>query len=283
MAGELSSGNFEIDDIEVNSVGEVETVIRAFNRMKHDIRQYIGELNRQKELEKEYMEERVRNLKMEQLLKRMELYTLQAQMNPHFLFNTLNTGVQLAIMEEADRTADFMEHLAAFFRYNIRERNVIVSLRHEIGGLESYLYILRIRFPRSLSISLDIPDEVLDSCDVPALILQPLVENSVLHAFEGVTRNGCIQIEGRREGDIVRLVVRDNGIGMPPETSARLLQRASRDSEHGSKVMGLENVIQRLHFFYPTITDVVTISSEHDRGTEIVISIDTRIPACIPS
>ncbi len=269
MASELSSGNFDIADIEIETVHEVGAVISAFNTMKHDIRQYISELNRQQ--------------KMEQLLKRMELYTMQAQMNPHFLFNTLNTGVQLAITENAERTADFMEHLANFFRFNLRERNFIVPLRREIEGLEAYLYILRIRFPKSLGFSLDVPEDLLDSYTVPALMLQPLVENSVIHAFKGIDRPGRIFVGVRREGSILTLSVRDNGVGIEAETAHRLLEPHSRDVEHDSKVMGLENVIHRLYFFYPDEPDVVTIRSEPGCGTEIVIKINTEVEPCIPS
>ncbi len=282
-ASELSDGNFEVEDIEVDTVREMATVVAAFNRMKHDIRRYIAELNRRSRLDQEYMEQKLRNLKMEQILKRMELYTMQAQMNPHFLFNTLNTGVQLAIMERADRTADFMEHLAHFFRHNIRERDLIVPLRHEIEGLSAYLYILRIRFPKSLQFTLEVPEELLDTCRVPALILQPLVENSVIHAFEGVERSGEIVIRVWKANAVIHLSVRDNGIGMAPTTASRLLQRSQRDIEHGSKVMGLENVIQRLYFFFPSLENTVTIKSAPDAGTEILIMIDTRVEACIPS
>lgn len=283
MAGELSSGNFDVQDIRVNAVTEVSTVINAFNTMKHDIRQYIAEINKQKQIEQGYLAEKVRNLKMEQLLKRMELYTLQAQMNPHFLFNTLNTGVQLAITEEAEQTADYMENLAKFFRHNLRERDLVVPLRHEIAGLESYMYILRIRFPRSLELTLDVPEELLDSCNVPAMILQPLVENSVIHAFKGIDRRAVIEVRVRREQDTVSLVVRDNGVGIPPAKVEQLMGRDGRDPEHTSKVMGLKNVIQRLHFFFPTLPEVVTITSEPDNGTEVMIRIDSRVEACIPS
>lgn len=283
MAGEISSGNFDVEDIEADAVREVGTVIAAFNTMKHDIRQYIAELNRRREIEQGYMEERLRNLRMEQLLKRMELYTMQAQMNPHFLFNTLNTGVQLAITEDAERTADFMEHLADFFRQNMRERNLIVPLRREIDGLKSYLYILRIRFPRSLDFALDVPEELLDSCRVPALILQPLVENSVIHAFKGVERDGRITISVWKTGSVVNLSVGDNGIGIARETADRLLEHRSREVEPDSKVMGLKNVIHRLYFFFPEQADVVTINSVPDEGTEIVIRIDTETEPCIPS
>lgn len=283
MAGEISSGNFDVEDIETDTVREVGTVIAAFNTMKHDIRQYIAELNRQQQIEQGYMEERLRNLKMEQLLKRMELYTMQAQMNPHFLFNTLNTGVQLAITEDAEKTADFMEHLADFFRHNMRERNLIVPLRREIDALQSYLYILRIRFPRSLSFSLEVPEELLDTCRVPALILQPLVENSVIHAFKGIERDGEIMISVKKAGSVVSLSVRDNGIGIARDTVTRLLEHRHRDVEPDSKVMGLENVIHRLYFFFPEQDDVVTIDAASGNGTEVVIRIDTETEPCIPS
>lgn len=283
MAGQISSGNFDIEDIEVDTVQEVGTVIAAFNTMKHDIRQYISELNRQQQIEQGYMNEKLRNLRMEQLLKRMELYTMQAQMNPHFLFNTINTGVQLAITENAEKTAEFMEHLADFFRYNLRERNLMVPLRREIEGLEAYLYILRIRFPKSLGFSLDVPEELMDTCHVPALILQPLVENSVIHAFKGSDRPGHISIRVWMEQSVLRLSVRDNGIGIDPEMAQRLLARHGHEDVQDSKVMGLDNVIHRLHFFYPNHPDVVTIESDPDWGTDIVIQIDTEVEPCIPS
>jgi two-component system, sensor histidine kinase YesM len=281
MAEQLSAGNFDIEDIEVSAVAEVGAVVNAFNNMKNDIHQYIAEIRRQKSIEQGYMNEKLRNMKMEQLLKRMELYTMQAQMNPHFLFNTINTGVQLAIVEDAEKTAEFMEHLAAFFRHNIRERKLIVPLRHEIEGLHSYFYILKIRFPHTISCLLDVPEDLLDLCSIPALILQPLVENCVIHAFKGAHQKGEITVRVRKEGSILLLSVIDNGIGIPREIADSLLKRWSWDQEHSSKVMGLENVIQRLYFFYPGSREIVTIKSEPEEGTEVLIAIDMEEEPCI--
>lgn len=283
MAGQLAAGNFDIEDIRIRTVTEVGTVVSAFNNMKNDIRAYVQEIEKQKEIEQGYMEEKLRNMKMEQLLKRMELYTMQAQMNPHFLFNTLNTGVQLAITERAEKTADFMEHLALFFRHNVRERKLVVPLRHEIEGLESYLYVLRIRFPKSLALTLDVDDALLDSTQIPALILQPLVENSVIHAFRSVRHEGKVDVRVRKEEYRVYLSVTDNGCGMPAGLAKELLRPHPHDIDHNSRVMGLENVIQRLYFFYPDNPGVITIDSAPDRGTVITISIDTREEPCIPS
>jgi two-component system sensor histidine kinase YesM len=281
MAIRLSDGDFEIPDVNLKTVNEVNQVANAFNTMKKSIHNYIEELRHQKEIEQQIMNERVRNLKMEQVLKRMELYTMQARMNPHFLFNTLNTGVQLAIMEEADRTAEFMENLASLFRYNIRENKFFVPLRHEIDGLKSYFSILRIRFPKKLRLSLDVEEDLLDRYSCPAMIIQPLVENSVLHAFVDPEKMGSIEVGIHTEGTVLVISVKDDGIGIPEGTVRKLLVPHTHDYQLSSKVMGLENVIQRCYFFYPEQGDVISIDSAEGRGTDVVIRIHTEVAPCI--
>lgn len=280
MASEISAGNFDIEDIKMSSMYEIDHVVEAFNRMKKDIHSSIEELRWQRNVEKEYMHERVRNMKMEQMIRRMELYTLQAQMNPHFLFNTLNTGIQLAIVEGADRTGEYMAQLSKLFRHNIREKNVVVPLRHEIEGLEAYFYILNVRFPKNLDLVLDCPQDILDAYTVPATILQPLVENSVVHAFKGTEGRNSIVVRVYVEGPRLCLSVKDNGCGMERSVIESLLRPAPAD-ETKSKVMGLENVIQRLYFFFPDDPGIIAIESEIGKGTEIIIRIDTGKELCI--
>ncbi len=281
MAGKLSNGEFDIPDMHFDSVNEVNQVSEAFNDMKLNIRQFVEELHKQKEMEQEIMTERVRNLKMEQMLKRMELYTLQAQMNPHFLFNTINTGVQLAIVENADRTAEFMESLAALFRYNIREKQFFVPLRHELDGLKSYYSILKIRFPKTLNFVLNVDEELLDKYTCPSMILQPLVENSVLHAFKNKEGIGTITVHISFNDPVLLISVQDDGDGIPEKTVRKLLASHIHDYQFSSKVMGLENVIQRCYFFYPDHKDVIDIKSHPDEGTNIEIRIHTEVQPCI--
>lgn len=281
MADKLSSGDFEIPDIHFNSVIEVNQVSEAFNDMKKSIRHYVEELHHQKEMEQQIMTEKVRNLKMEQLLKRMELYTMQAQMNPHFLFNTINTGVQLAIIEDADRTAEYMENLAALFRYNIRGKQFFVSLRHELEGLESYFNILKIRFPKTLKLILDVQKNLLDNFNCPAMVIQPLVENSMLHAFSNKEGIGTVKVSVRYKEPILTISVQDDGIGIPDDIVRELLTPHTHEYKLSSKVMGLENVIQRCYFFYPDQKDVIDIITAPNSGTEILIKIHTEVQACI--
>lgn len=281
MAGKISTGQFDIPEVSVDSVNEVNQVAKAFNDMKNSISHYIREMQKQSEMEQEIMNERVRNLKMEQVLKRMELYTMQAQMNPHFLFNTINTGVQLAIVEEAERTADFMENLANLFRFNIREQQFFVTLRHEYEGLMSYFGILKIRFPKTLNFIISADEELLDKYSCPAMVLQPLVENSVLHAFKDRTKGGEVTVSIDHQDPVLILSVKDNGLGIPADTIKALLVPHTHDYQLSSKVMGLENVIQRLYFFYPEQKDVIDIKSVPGEGTEIIIRIHTEVKPCI--
>ena len=281
LAGKLSQGDFSPADVHLNSVDEVNQVAEAFNEMKHSIHHYINELQKQKQMERDMMNTRLRNMKMEQMLKRMELYTMQAQMNPHFLFNTLNTGVQLAYIEDAERTAGFMENLANLFRHNLKDQQFFIPLRHEIDGLKSYMDILRIRFPKTRRFELNVEEGLMEDCEVPAMVIQPLVENSVVHAFKSDSREGNVGVNIYSEGKFLIISVKDNGSGIPEKTVETLLQPHTGDYSITSKVMGLENVIQRCYFFYPDNRDVIRIVTAADEGTEVIIRIDREVEPCI--
>jgi signal transduction histidine kinase len=283
MAAELSSGNFDIGDIETGSVREMDQVVEAFNRMKNEIRQFIDEMRWQENIKQEYMQEKMRNMKMEGLVRHMEIYALQAQMNPHFLFNTLNTGMQLAILEGADRTGEYMDTMARLFRHIIRNKEIIVPLRHEIEGLQYYFAILRVRFPKNLDLVLDYDETLQDTCKVPVSVIQPLVENCIVHAFKEMPPRAAIIVRAEKQGSRLVLSVRDNGCGMPAGSVEKLLHPLSLDESSQSRVMGLENVIQRLYFFYPGDPEVIRIETAHGEGTVVIIRIDTGREPCIGS
>ena len=232
------------------------------------------------------MQEKMRNMKMEGLVRHMELYALQAQMNPHFLFNTINTGMQLAIVEDADRTVEYMDYMARLFRHIIRNKEIIVPLRHEIQGLDYYFYLLKVRFPRNLILTMDCKEELLE-IKTPVSILQPLVENCIIHAFKDADAemSRCINVKaellnGKPSGKRLVISVADNGRGMNEETVKKLLHPQSIEESSLSRVMGLQNVIRRLYFFYPDDADVVDIQTGAD-GTSVIIRIDTEKEACI--
>ena len=283
MTAELSAGNFDIPDLEtgVGSIDELDQVIVAFNHMKTEISKYIEEIRRQETLKQEYMQEKIRNMKMEGLVRHMEIYALQAQMNPHFLFNTINTGMQLAIVEGADRTGEYMDYMARLFRHIIRNKEIIVPLRHEIEGLDFYFYLLRVRFPKNLSLTMECREDILD-IKVPVSILQPLVENCIIHAFKERYDefSRCITVKAELKVKQLVISVVDNGQGIGRERVQELLHPQSIDESSVSRVMGLKNVIQRLYFFYPDDPNVVDIVTGKN-GTAVIIRIDTEKEPCL--
>jgi sensor histidine kinase YesM len=283
MTKEISAGNFTIPDIEMgrDSVDELDQVVDAFNHMKGEISKYIEEIRWQENIKQEYMREKMRNMKMEGLVRHMEIYALQAQMDPHCLFNTINTGMQLAIVEGADRTGEYMDYMARLFRHIIRNKDIIVPLRYEIEGLDYYFYLLRVRFPRNLQLAMEHSDELLD-IKVPVSILQPLVENCIIHAFKDAGEDFLRKINVKAEitGKQLVISVNDNGCGMSGETAEKMLHPQSIDESSQSRVMGLQNVIQRLYFFYPSDPNVVGIKTGTE-GTAVIIRIDTEKEPCL--
>jgi sensor histidine kinase YesM len=138
-----------------------------------------------------------------------------------------------------------------------------------------------VRFPKNLELGLDYDEALLDKYKVPVSLFQPLVENCVIHAFKEQTGPSRILVRVGKDGERLILSVNDNGCGMPAGTAEKLLYPHSIDESSVSRLMGLENVIQRLYFFYPDDPGVVRIKTGPGEGTTIIISIDTGREPCI--
>jgi len=233
------------------SADEIGTMTAAFASMRESVRRAFEELKSKAEVEKRLMEERMRVLELDHRLKDAELLALQTQINPHFLFNTLSAGMQLALAEGADRTSDFLENLAAFIRYVLKPPSRSVLVADEIECVERYIWLLRLRFGERYRFVLSVDEDAL-SVETPALLLQPLVENAVGHGLRDREEGGEVRISARLEGDLALLCVEDTGEGMSAEEIARAMREASGDegavpgtppSDGG---IGLRNVIRRV-------------------------------------
>ncbi|MBP5655170.1 MAG: histidine kinase, partial [Clostridiales bacterium] len=210
-AEEISAQSPEnVEPLEVSSDDEVGKVTRAFNEMLASIKDYISRIRTQLITESEMKE---KNLLMETHLKDAQLKYLQSQINPHFLFNTLNAGAQLAMMEGADRTGEYIRNMADFFRYNVKKSSDTVKLSEEIELVDSYVYILNVRFAGEIEFIKDIDESLLD-VHVPSMIIQPLVENSIKYGIKDVEPGeGKVTLSVYREDDYACIRVSDNGIG----------------------------------------------------------------------
>ncbi len=271
-ANEVAIGNFNIEFIKPKSNDEIGILAGTFHTMLQSIRDYIEQIREDMDNEQRLKE---RQLMMETLLKDAQLKYLQAQINPHFLFNSLNAAAQLAILEEAEQTCLFVEKMADFFRYNVKKMEQDATLGEEIAAVDNYIYILNVRLTGDILFR----KEVL--CDttkvrVPSMILQPIVENAVKHGISGIDRAGEILLKVVKEGEYLTIIIRDNGVGIPEDKIANILSGDIKSTEKkvNSTGVGLNNVISRLQLYYGQ-DKLLTINSKgKDMGTEVRIIID---------
>lgn len=273
-ADEVAKGNFEVELLDVQTKDEIGVVGRAFNQMVVSIRDYIERIRRSMEVERVMKE---KELLMEAHLKDAQLKYLQAQINPHFLFNTLNAGAQLAMLEGADRTYQYVQNMAEFFRYNVKKSNVTVTIREEIELVDNYIYILNVRFSGDIHYEKK-ADPSLMEAEIPSMILQPIVENCVNHGIREMAGRGRIWLNVYQIDQVIRISIRDNGVGMSAETIDKVLSGAYREEElsRGSNGIGMDNVIARLKLFTECENVMSIVSDGHDQGTEVIIYLPNR-------
>ncbi|MDO4339581.1 MAG: histidine kinase [Eubacteriales bacterium] len=270
----VGQGNFSVQMPPTDAMDEVGVVTRAFNTMVSSLEEYMALTKESMEKEQQMME---RELLMENHLKEAQLKYLQSQINPHFLFNSLNAGAQLAMMEGAEKTCIFVERMAEFFRYNVKKGSEDATLAEEVETVENYIYILNVRFAGDIHFTKEVDESVLDA-KIPSMILQPIVENAVNHGIRNIDWEGTIHLLVKQEGDRIRISVRDNGKGISEERIAQILngELQKQESEGDSTGVGMYNVIRRLEFYYQQ-EDLMEIYSEgENKGTEIVILIPCR-------
>ena len=268
-ADEVANGNFDIELEEPYSKDEIGVVTKTFNQMVVSIRQYIEQIRQNAETEKTLRE---RELMIESSLKDAQLQYLQAQINPHFLFNTLNAGAQLAMMEGADRTYEYVQIMAEFFRYNVKKGSKTVTIGEELELIDNYIYILNVRFSGDINYEKDVNQSLLN-VEMPSMILQPIVENCVNHGIREMMGEGRINIKVYSIDDVACISIKDNGVGMSEEMIERVMAEESRTDkdERNFNGIGMGNVISRLRLFCE-YDEVMTIISEGpNKGTEFVI------------
>ncbi len=271
QAGEISQGNFDVPEIEVVSEDEIGIVTRAFNEMVVSIRGYIDRLRESMEKESKMKE---RELLMDSHLKEAELKYLQAQINPHFLFNTLNAGAQLSMLENADRTYKYLQNVAAFFRTKTNREAQVTTLSDEIRLVDNYIYIINVRFSGSIAYEKNI-DESLTNVSVPSMILQPIIENAINHGVRDIDWPAKITLSLYRTGNYITISIKDNGRGISQEQIEAFLQGKTTPRKKGDETngVGLSNVVHRLRLFYES-EDVFDITSAgENRGTEVLLYI----------
>jgi two-component system sensor histidine kinase YesM len=200
-------------------------------------------------------------------LRKSQLKALQNQINPHFLYNTLDSIIWMIENRKNDKASDMLVALARLFRIGISNGNEIISVRSEIEHVRNYLLIQNMRYADSFIYEFDL-DEAAMSAKTMKLILQPIVENCLYHGLKNKIDMGNIKIRAYIEGDFLVLSVSDNGYGMRKETIDAIYKSFEDDTVSSS--VGLKNIYQRIMIYYDKNAEVI-IESKLDNGTTITI------------
>ena len=240
-ADHISAGRYDAPPLEARGNDELGRAARSFNLMQTEIRRTIHALEKQAEIEKSLLEKEVEAAQMQHKLQEGRFAQLQSQINPHFLFNTLSTIAALAREEGAPLSEDLVLRLSSFFRYSLESDEKVVPLGREIQLLRDYMELQETRYGDRITMEVR-SDPALEDVPVPKFILQPLVENAILHGLRQCTEGGCIRVRSRRDrtGNIV-ITVTDNGCGFD---TSRL--GAAADGERRS--VGLKNIAERMEY-----------------------------------
>lgn len=266
-ANELAQGRFN-QKIKVESKDEIAFLAQTFDEMRVNINDLIQEIQQKAQLEHELQQSKL-------LLKESQLKSLQSQINPHFLFNTLNTLSKKAYLDGAEETSDLLVSVAGLLRYNLKRIDRSVTLYEEVLVLDQYMEIQKARFTDRLHFTTNIDESCLH-VHIPSLTLQPIIENAVIHAIEPEENGGTISFNILRDGSWIIMEIEDSGKGISPENIELLLNGQMDSNEGHSTGIGFQNVVKRLQLFYG-VDNLVSIESKVGTGTKVIIQIpETR-------
>jgi two-component system sensor histidine kinase YesM len=202
---------------------------------------------------------------------------LQAQITPHFLYNTFDTIIWLAQSERIEEVIAITRAFSNFFRISLSKGHEWISVEQEIEHIKSYLTIQKIRYSNILDYSISVDDDI-KATPILKFILQPLVENAIYHGIKNKRGRGVLKVCAKKKNNKLHFSVSDNGIGIPREKIKSICAELSSpaDTENLSSVYGLFNVQKRLELYYNEVIKL-HIESEYGKGTMLSFSVPMEI------
>ncbi len=246
---EVEEGNLNVL-INIKRKDEIGTLGRSFNSMTVKLKNLIEEV-----------------YKIQISIKEAELKALQSQINPHFLYNTLDVIYWTSRLEKATKTGEIVVALAAFFKLGLNKGNEMTTVGKEVMHLENYLIIQKFRYDEAPELIIDVDPELFN-CKIIKLTLQPLVENALVHGIAGLQGKGSVKVIGRQAGEDIQFEVIDNGVGIDPEQLIKLLGTGF-DEKDG---YGIRNVDQRIKLYFGEQYGI-EIFSEKGNGTRVAVTV----------
>jgi two-component system, sensor histidine kinase YesM len=246
----IENGEFKRVDIETGN-DEIGRLRDGYNIMISEIEKLIN-----------------RVVEEQRIKRQVELNVLQAQIKPHFLYNTLDTMGYLAISGKSDEVYEAIEALGSYYRTSLSKGSEVISIREEIEIVKNYLTLQKFRYGDTFNVNYEIDERVYEY-KILKLVLQPLVENALYHGIKPKGEMGHITVTTIVEDDLIRISVADDGIGMTDEELVKIID-GRLDNNNSS--LGLRGTIERLKIFYG-VSDVYSIESRKRYGTRVTLKI----------
>ena len=264
-ARKIAKNDFTGEDPSVENRDEMGELVRAFNKMKRSTKGYIDTLKENHRMSELLHREEIERVEMEKQLSGARLELLKSQINPHFLFNTLNMIACMAKLEEAVTTERMISSMSSLFRYNLKTSEQIVTLARELKVVQDYMYIQQMRFGSRILYSCDLKVDA-EQAMIPAFTLQPVVENAMLHGLSKKEQGGRVHVRIWEQGNRLVISVADTGLGMSEERLAEVTE-AMKERRTSRIGIGLGNIYKRIHMMYKQ--GEFRIASIEGRGTVI--------------
>ena len=268
----IAANDFYIDDVAAKNKDELGELIVAFNKMKYATGEYIGALEERKDALDRLHAKEVETLEAEKQLDAMNLELLKNQINPHFLFNTLNVIGGMANLEGAATTEQMIAALSSLFRYNLKHQEKEVLLSQELKVAADYMYLQKMRFGDRVTYSVDCKVSA-DDVMVPTFTLQPIIENCIIHGITPKLEGGSVSVEVDKKDDKLLIAIIDTGVGIDEETLKEI--RESLGGKNSNTVgIGMGNIYRRIKAMYSDAD--MQIDSYEGKGTTITIILPYR-------
>ena len=264
-ARKIAKNDFTGEDPSVENRDEMGELVRAFNKMKRSTKGYIDTLKENHRMSELLHREEIERVEMEKQLSGARLELLKSQINPHFLFNTLNMIACMAKLEEAVTTERMISSMGSLFRYNLKTSEQIVTLARELKVVQDYMYIQQMRFGSRILYSCDLKVDA-EQAMIPAFTLQPVVENAMVHGLSKKEQGGRVHVRIWEQGKRLVISVADTGLGMSEERLAEVTE-AMKERRISRIGIGLGNIYKRIHMMYKQ--GEFRIASIEGRGTVI--------------
>lgn len=243
-------------NIAVTGPQEISSLIETYNRMVRKIRGLLGRVKDEYEQKED-----------------MRFRALQAQINPHFLLNTLNNIKWMAYIRNDKDVGDMLSNLGGILEGSIGRGGSLITLRQELDYIENYIALMKMSHPDTIAVNIDVPDELMDQ-EVINIMLQPIIENCLVHGLQNKSGEGRITIQAWHDEDDFVLQVADNGTGMTPEKLEEIRSRLEAGSAAPApERIGIKNVHERIRLQYGDAYGIA-LSSDPDEGT----TVEYRLP-----